>query len=256
VQVTAGHNYQFTLEMLDMRRLVQEGYLGGAPVHLECHWSYDLGDASYVGPIVSSRRHWVRQLPGQLLQNVISHGIARLAEFLGDDVVVHAIGHQSAQLRRLGGEEVIDELRVLLRDASGVTASFCFSTQLKPGMNQLRICGPANALLVDQVSGSLICHANASDKSYLTYVRPPLRVASQHVRNAVRNVRRFARRELYQDGGVKELISRFYDSIRTGGPPPIPYREILLTARIMDTVFEQVYERGVAPVASAERRLG
>lgn len=252
LQVTAGHNYQFTLEMLEMRRLVREGYLGGDPVHLECHWTYDLGDTSYVGPILSSPRHWVRQLPGQLLQNVISHGIARLAEFLGDDIDVHAMGHQSAQLRGLGGEEVIDELRVLLRDRSRVTASFCFSTQLKPGVNQFRICGPAHSLVVDQVSGSLIRHVSKSDKSYLTYVRPPIRLAAQHVQNAVRNVRRFARQELYQDGGLKELIGRFYDSIRTGGAPPIPYREILLTARIMDTVFEQVYERRTALVASAE----
>src|SRR5947209_4646205 len=31
LKMTAGHNYQFTLEMLEMRRLVSEGYLGGRP---------------------------------------------------------------------------------------------------------------------------------------------------------------------------------------------------------------------------------
>jgi hypothetical protein len=40
---------------------------------------------------------------------------------------------------------------------------------------------------------------------------------------------------------MKELIEHFYDSIRSGGPPPIPYREIILTARIMDEVFAQIY---------------
>ena len=40
---------------------------------------------------------------------------------------------------------------------------------------------------------------------------------------------------------MKELIERFYDSIRLNAPPPIPYREILLTARIMDEIFGQVY---------------
>src|SRR6185295_14255966 len=38
LHVTAGHNYQFTPEMLAMRRLVNEGFLGGAPVHLESYW--------------------------------------------------------------------------------------------------------------------------------------------------------------------------------------------------------------------------
>ena len=46
LKITAGHNYQFTLEMLEMRRLVKEGFLVGRPVHLESYWSYNLGDLS------------------------------------------------------------------------------------------------------------------------------------------------------------------------------------------------------------------
>jgi hypothetical protein len=40
---------------------------------------------------------------------------------------------------------------------------------------------------------------------------------------------------------MKELIERFYNSIRTRGEPPIPYREIIFTARIMDEIFAQIY---------------
>ena len=46
LKITVGHNYLFTLEMLEMRRLVKEGFLGGRPLHLESYWSYDLGDTS------------------------------------------------------------------------------------------------------------------------------------------------------------------------------------------------------------------
>ncbi|HEX7655052.1 MAG TPA: Gfo/Idh/MocA family oxidoreductase, partial [Verrucomicrobiae bacterium] len=128
LRLTAGHNYQFTLEMLEMRRQVAAGYLGGPPVHLECHWAYDLSDATYVAPILGSQKHWVRQLPGQLFHNLISHGTARLAEFLDDEVTISAQAHQSPRLKQLGGQEVLDELRVLLRDGKGTTAFFCFST--------------------------------------------------------------------------------------------------------------------------------
>jgi predicted dehydrogenase len=125
LRITAGHNLQFTLEMLEMRRLVQEGFLGGAPVHLESHFSYNLGDASYVGPLLGNREHWVRQLPGKLLHNIISHGIAKLAEFLdGESIEIVARAEQSAQLQKLGGQEILDELRVLLRDGVGTTAFF------------------------------------------------------------------------------------------------------------------------------------
>lgn len=241
LRMTAGHNYQFTLEMLEMRRIVNKGFLGGRPIHLESDWSYDLTDASYVGPVLASRAHWVRQLPGQLLHNILSHGIARLAEFLDNELMeIIAMAGQSPRLRSLGGEEVLDELRVLIRDKNGMTALFCFSTEMK-GLNQLRICGPVNSIVVDQVSGSLIRHKNRSYKSYLTYFVPPLQAAREHLRNARVNVTNFFRRRLYQDFGMKELIERFYNSIRVGGEPPIPYREIVLTARIMDEIFAQIY---------------
>ncbi len=108
LKATVGHNYQFTLEMLEMRRLVKEGFLGGNPLHLESYWSYDLGDLRYASAFLSNRTHWVRQLPGQLFHNIISHGIAKLAEFLDDEVVeITAVAHQSKQLRSLGAEDVL-----------------------------------------------------------------------------------------------------------------------------------------------------
>jgi len=127
LKITAGHNYLFTLEMLQMRRLIKAGFLGGPPIHLESYWSYELGDTSYVAPMLGNRNHWVRQLPGQLFHNIISHGIAKLAEFLDDELTeIAATAHQSEQLRSLGAQEVMDELRVLIRDKSGTTAFFTF----------------------------------------------------------------------------------------------------------------------------------
>ena len=250
LKVTVGHNYQFTLEMLEMRRLVTSGFLGGNPVHAESHWGYELGDASYVGPMLGSKTHWIRQLPGQLLQNVISHGVAKLAEFLDDDVEIIAHAHQSEEMQSLGGREVQDEVRVFLRDKNGMTAFFCFSTQIGPKLNCLRLCGPKNSLFVDQNSGSVFQLESKPCKSYLTYFVPPLRLAQQHIRNARINIINFLRRKLHQDFGMKELIERFYTSIRLNGPPPIPYREILLTARIMDEIFAQIYpQRGTAAQA-------
>jgi hypothetical protein len=131
-------------------------------------------------------------------------------------------------------------LRVLIRDKMGTTAFFCFSTQIE-GLNQLRIYGPANSMIADIITGSLVRNTNRSYKSYLTYFIPPLRSAREHFRNARCNVANFLRRRLYQDFGMKELIERYYDSIRLDSPLPIPYREILLTARIMDEIFAQIY---------------
>jgi predicted dehydrogenase len=240
LKITAGHNYQFTPEMLEIRRLVREGFLGGKPIHVESYWSYDLADASYVRPITGNRNHWVRRLPGQLFHNVISHGIARLAEFLDDDIAeLHAIACQSEQLKKLGAKEMLDELRVSIRDRSGATAFFCFSTQIK-GLNQLRCYGPAGSLLADAITGTIIRNEFKTYKSYLTYIVPPINSAREHFRNATRNIASFLRQRLYQDFGMTELIGRFYRAIRFGAEGPIPDREIIVTAQIMDQIFSQI----------------
>jgi predicted dehydrogenase len=243
--ITAGHNYQFSFEMLRMRKLIDEGWLGGAPVHVESHWSYDLGDASYVGPLLGNRDHWVRKLPGGLLHNIVSHGIARLAEFLDDELTdVIARAHQSERLRAMGGDEVLDELRVLMRDRKGTTATFCFSTQIKPGINQLRVFGPKNSLSVDLNSGSVILHPGRSYKSYLTYLVPPMVAAREHLASGWRNLMGILRQDIYQDSGMTALIARFHATAAGQAAPPIPYRELLLTARIMDSIFASMREAG------------
>jgi predicted dehydrogenase len=241
LRVTAGHNYQFTPEMLEMRRLVRDGYLGSRPVHLESFWSYDLGDLSYVGPMLADPSHWVRRLPGQLFHNVISHGIARLAEWLLDDVRdLVAWADRSAQLAKICPQGPMDELRVMARDRAGTTAFFSFSTQMKPGINQFRLLGDANSITVDGTSGSLIRHRGRSYKSYLTFLMPQVEMARAYLGNGTRNVMDILRWRLHHDAGMKALIERFHQSIVQGSPAPIPYREILLTARLMDSIFAQL----------------
>src|SRR5690242_20232457 len=35
-RITVGHNLQFSPEALRLRKLVQDGFLGGPPIHMEC----------------------------------------------------------------------------------------------------------------------------------------------------------------------------------------------------------------------------
>src|SRR5262249_58463040 len=85
LKVTAGHDDQFTHVARRMRALVSDGYLGGPPVHMESYYCYDLTQPGYARALLGDKQHWVRRLPGKLLHNIISHGIARIAEFLTTD---------------------------------------------------------------------------------------------------------------------------------------------------------------------------
>jgi hypothetical protein len=224
-----------------MRALIGLGFLGGRPVHLESIYCYDLGGADYAKALLGDKRHWVRTLPGGLLQNIISHGIARIAEFLdGDSPRVMASGFVSPMLKRLGEHQIVDELRVVIMDDERTTAYFTFSSQMRPLLHQFRVFGPRNGLVLDQDHETVIRLRGARFKSYAEKFIPPLVFAQQHVGNAAGNARTFLARDFQMKSGMKHLIESFYESIVLGAPDPIPHRQILLTSRIMDAIFEQL----------------
>ena len=240
VKLTVGHNNQFSHAARRMRRLVRDGYLGGPPVHVESYDGYNLGDVTYARALLNDHRHWVRQLPGGLLQNNISHGISKIAEFLpGDSATVVAHGFTSPPLRSVGETEIVDELRVLIHDGA-TTAYYTFSSQMRPVLEQLRLYGPRNTLVADTVQQTVVKIRGTAYRSYLEQFVPPLGYAKQYPANFLGNARRFLQADFHADHGKRALIRAFYRSIIEGGPPPIPYREILLTARVMDAIFSQL----------------
>jgi len=240
-KITVGHDDQFSHVARRMRALVRDGFLGGGPMHMESYYGYELGGAAYAGALLGDKRHWVRRLPGKLLHNVISHGIARIAEFLTTDSPhVIAYGFRSPFLTGLGETEIIDELRVIISEEERTTAYFTFSSQMRPSLHQFRIYGAKNGLVLDQDHETLVKLRGARFTSYADKFLPPVIFAKQYIGNALTNIRTFLVADFHMKSGMKYLIESFYQSIAKDTPPPIPYREILLTARIMDNIFAQL----------------
>ena len=244
LKIIVGHDDQFSHVARRMRALVQTGFLGGNPVHMESYYGYELGRSGYSGALLSDKRHWVRSLPGQLLQNIISHGIARIAEFLNSESPqVIAYGFTSPFLKSIGENEIIDELRVIICEEERTTAYFTFSSQMRPSLHQFRIYGTKNGLVLDQDQQILIKLRGARYKLYAEHFIPPVTMVQQYLGNLATNVRTFLARDCHIKSGMKYLIECFYRSIADGTPLPISYREILLTSRIMDAIFAQLENR-------------
>ena len=255
LKLTVGHDDQFSHAARRMRALVARGYLGGAPVHMESHYCYELADRDYARALLSDHRHWVRRLPGGLLQNVISHGIARIAEFLTTDspeVIVR--GFASPFLKNMGERETVDELRVVICEGERTTAYFTFSSQMRPSIHQFRIYGPENGLFLDQDQETVIKLRGGRFKSYGEKFVPSIIFAKQHLGNLVENVRTFLARDFQMKAGMKYLIEAFYRSIVQDTAVPIPYREIMRTATIMDAIFDQIRARRSASRLELEER--
>jgi len=242
LKLTVGTDEQYSHIAIRMRKLINDGYLGGSPVHMEVYYCYDLGDERYAKSFLANRTHWVRRLPGQLMHNIISHGIAKIAEYLpGDNIKIIAHGFTSDSLKRIGENDLVDELRVIINDNNKTTAYFTFSTQMRPLLREFRIYGPKNGLIINQEHHTLIKVPGTHYKSYLDKFIPLNYYAKQYRKNIVANARLFLKRDFHMKSGLKRLIELFYLSISNNLSPPISYKEILITTKIMDAIFTQVY---------------
>jgi hypothetical protein len=156
---------------------------------------------------------------------------------------VIAYGFASPLLKSMGESEILDELRVIICEEERTTAYFTFSSQMRPSLHQFRVFGPKNGLALDQDQETLIRLPGARFKSYAEKFVPSVMLAAQHLGNVAANARSFITSDFHMKSGVKHLIEGFYRSIVKGTPVPIPYRQIVLTARIMDAIFDQLATR-------------
>ena len=240
-RITVGHNLQFSPEALRLRRLVRDGFLGGPPVHVESIQCFSHDEPTYGKAVVADPNHWVRRLPGSLLHNLISHGVAKIAEFLdGDSPELLSISFSSPYLVQHNHADIVDEVRAVFRDHRGTTAFFLFTTQFGADCSELRLFGKAGNLVLDNTYRTVLRIPPSRHKSYLRYFLAPLAHAREQARNTFVSMRQFARKEFQMDFGMRKLMELFYRAIREGGADPIPPAEIRRTARIMDAIFQQM----------------
>jgi predicted dehydrogenase len=236
--LTAGHNLQFSPEAIRMREMVASGFLGGPPIHIDCMQLFTHAEPNYGTAVLGDVDHWVRSLPGSLLHNLISHGLAKIVEFLPGDnprVLTHAF--PSPYIRNVAQMEIVDELRTVIYGDNDVTAQFIFSTRLGAATNQLRLYGKDATLVVDSTNRTVIPIRPASYKSYLRYFLVPRIFAREYRRNSWDNMKQFLHARFHSDYGMWMLTRKFYEATKGACEIPISYREILNTAKIMDAIF-------------------
>ncbi len=132
----------------------------------------------------------------------------------------------------------MDELRVIICEEERTTAYFTFSSQMRPSIHEFRIYGRKTVSILDQDHEILIKLRGESSRAMPTSSFLQSCLPSSTLRKSVRTTSSCSwQRDFHMDSGMKYLIESFYRSIREDAPVPIPYREILLTAQIMDAIF-------------------
>jgi predicted dehydrogenase len=234
--VCVGHDQLFDPAWEECRRLHRRGDLGRV-VHVDSVLGYDL--AGPFGRVLATESdHWIHRLPGGLFQNVISHPLYRVTDFLTDT-------QPEVWATWFSGDAnpgFATELRVLLRGKE-VTANLIFTSAARPVQRLVRIYGTREGIEVD-LDGCFVRRYRTSRlPGAFAKLEVPFRATSEGWRSLWANVRRFLRNELNYFAGMGRLFELFYRSILGGGGPPIPYAEIVRVTAIMDEVFRSCRAR-------------
>lgn len=239
-----GINYWYNFEdvALSLRDLIANGTLGD-PVHVESHFGYNLG-GEFGQALLNDQNHWVNRLPGKLFHNVLDHILNKISPFIVEsDPSIQASGYRRRPAIGSPSDAVFDELRVVLRSSSGVSAYATFSAHAKPTGHLLRVYGTRNTVEVDFNLRTLMFAGEQKFPSALGRLFPPFVQSWRWCREGTRNAGSFRRYRFGYFAGMRELISRFYRSIAEDSPPPIDYDEILRVSLWMDRIFEQVRQQ-------------
>lgn len=238
-KLTVGYTYYFDSAARMLRTLVAQGAVG-EPVHLESFFGYNLKGA--FGPsILADQNHWVRKLPGKLFHNLLDHLLNQVTEFLTDEKpLVQAHSWQNAAY----SGDLPDELRVTIvgRQKSGnlISAYATLSAGVRPVQHFLRFYGTKSTAYLDFDSSTITLDRPSTLPGVLSRLESPFVQGWQYIREGGKNVFRFARSDYHFFSGFHYLLAQFYDSILNDEPVPIPYCEILRTARVVDEVVRQV----------------
>jgi predicted dehydrogenase len=235
-KLTIGYGFYFDPIARTTRDLIAEGLLG-EPVHIESFLGYDLS-GPFGACVFADSEHWVHQLPGKLVHNVIDHLLNKVAEFVSDQVTVLACAWQRGAHRH-PASSVLDELRLMLIDAD--TSAFAtFTSHARPVAHLLNVYGTKSTARLDFETGTITLTSTAAFPGALGRLSRTFDQGFQCLRQGSKNVIRFIRSEYYALAGLNFLINAFYESIRQDVPVPVPYQDILKVAALTDAVFAQL----------------
>ncbi len=236
-KLTIGYTWYFDPIARRLRGLFGQGVMGD-PVHLESFFGYNL-KGPFGSTVLADRDHWIYALPGKLFQNVLDHLLNQITEFLLDEeLVVQARSWQNDEYCGNGGCGLPDELRVAVMGHKK-SAYLTFSSHSRPLQHFVNFYGTKNTAHLDFDSSTMTLARTPVLPGVLGRLEVPFQRSWQQTQEGGRNLLRFAHSDYHFFSGFYYLLSEFYGSIVHDLPVPIPYREILCNAALVEQIVQQ-----------------
>jgi predicted dehydrogenase len=220
--------------MLEARRLVDSGEIG----ELVAIESYQAGTAS--------ERAWLSTLQGGGLGDLVPHPLYLQLAFLGEVKSIQAM----AMDRR--GRGSVDELRVLM-EGEGRSGVLTISTHAVPHLNTLKLCGSKMTIEVNLNNMTLVRRRDYDVPKIIGKPLPNIDESYQLMSQVIANTVNFVRGKIRYYPGMKTLIQRFYDAIRSGEEAPVSIAEGGAVVRVTAEIWDALERNAVSASDSVTR---
>lgn len=234
VRLCPVHNHLFDPCMAKAAMLIRSG-AAGRVVNVESYYGLNTEIPAlrdYPQPNVLP---WLYGLPGGVYHDFLPHPLYVLLEYIGAPRTLEVMQRSNGVL----AQRLPDEIRILL-DGENALGSVTVSFAAKPHLHFLRIYGTRMMVEVDFNTMTTVAHRVSVLPKAAQKATYNLDEGWQRARATVSNVGAFLTGRLKPYQGMMTLIHEYYDSIRSGKPPPISKERALLVVKTMDAVFKQL----------------
>jgi predicted dehydrogenase len=235
--VTADHNRYFDPVVQEAARKLERGALGKL-VGVDVFQGAEIGEQQ-------KGDHWVQQLPGGGLHNLVSHPLYLVRRFAGPM-------HDLRVVSQLTSGAHLEEVRLIARGQEALV-NVTMSVHTRPFMNRLTLYGTRATLEVNLNNMTLIERRPKQLPKLVGKVWPNLSEASQLLSATVRNGWAFARGRQRFYPGIGAHLRALYDQVSSGGLPPVGVNEARDVVAWYDEILAQsgLGERAPAKAVNA-----
>jgi predicted dehydrogenase len=228
--VCAGFSERGDLATARFRAFFEAGRLGEV-VHVESYYGDNPG-GSFAALFRATPSHWVNQLPGKVIQNVVPHAVYHVVPLMPPEEDRVSV----IRMDRSGNGVYDDELRVMWQSGRQ-TAYITFTSAVRPIRQFMRVYGSLAIAEIDFTNHLFSVIDDTKLPGFVARVRnavvPGWRLIRQGRHGAWDAL---AGRDRFF-AGMGRLFGEFYDAIRTGREsPPVPYSEVLRVSEVIDRI--------------------
>lgn len=230
--VTADHNRYFDPVVQAAARTLDRGGLGKL-VGVDVFQGAEIGEQQ-------KGEHWVQQLPGGGLHNLVSHPLYLVRRFAGPIQDLRVVA-------QLAAGDHLEEVRVVARGVEALV-NVTLSVHTRPFMNRLTLYGTRATVEVNLNNMTLIERRPKRLPKLIGKVWPNLNEAGQLFTATVRNTVAFVRGRQRFYPGIGAHLRLLYDQVSRGELPPVSANEARDVVAWYDEILAQSGIAAAAPV--------